>query len=156
MMSLLPPILSILIAQAAGLLGALFTSTGSGTWYQSIVKPSWNPPGWIFGPVWTTLYTFMGIASYLVWKSPAGTLRTQALVLYGIQLALNALWSFIFFGAESPKWAVVVIVLMLTSILATTVRFFEISKTAGYLMLPYILWVSFATILNITIARLNP
>jgi benzodiazapine receptor len=149
-------IVSIVLAQAAGLLGALFTSTGAGTWYQTIVKPSWNPPSWIFGPVWTTLYVLMGIASYLVWKTPPGTLRTQALILYGIQLALNALWSFVFFGAESPKWGVVVIVLLLLAILATTARFFTISKTAGYLMIPYILWVTFASVLNLTIWRLNP
>ena len=148
-------LLSILLAQCAGFLGAIFTTTKIGSWYMTLMKPSWNPPGWIFGPVWTTLYTLMGIASYLVWKTPDGPIRTQALVLYGVQLALNALWSFAFFGMESPKLGLVVIVPLLILIILTTFRFFVLSKTAGWLMVPYILWVSFATFLNFTIFRLN-
>jgi tryptophan-rich sensory protein len=155
-MNYLQPVIAVLIAQCAGFLGAIFTTTKIGSWYMTLVKPTWNPPGWIFGPVWTTLYALMGIASYLVWKTPVGSLRTQALVLYGIQLALNALWSFAFFGMESPKLGLGVIVVLLVFIILTTARFSMLSKTAGYLMLPYILWVSFATVLNFTIVRLNP
>jgi translocator protein len=147
--------LSILLAQSAGLLGAFFTTTGAGSWYQTIVKPSWNPPNWIFGPVWTTLYTLMGIAAYLVWRTPPGPMRTQALVLYGVQLFLNALWSFAFFGAESPKLGLVVITSLLVMIVLTAKKFYVLSHPAGYLMIPYILWVAFATVLNFILIYLN-
>lgn len=147
--------ISILVAQAAGILGALFTTTGVGSWYQGLVKPSWNPPNWIFGPVWTTLYTLMGIAAFLVWKTPASLIRTQALYLYAAQLILNIIWSFAFFGLESPNMGVYIILPLLILIVLTTMRFFALSKVAGGLMIPYILWVSFAAWLNVTIMRLN-
>jgi tryptophan-rich sensory protein len=147
--------ISVLIAQAAGILGALFTTTGVGSWYQGLVKPSWNPPNWIFGPVWTTLYTLMGIAAFLVWKTPASPMRTQALYLYAAQLILNTIWSFAFFGLESPNMGVYIIFPLLILIVLATMRFFALSKIAGGLMIPYILWVSFAAWLNVTIMRLN-
>ncbi|MGM0558373.1 MAG: TspO/MBR family protein [Myxococcota bacterium] len=149
-------ILSIAVAQSAGILGAVATSSSVKDWYPTLEKPAFNPPSWLFGPVWVTLYTFMGIAAWLVWKQgwddPA--VRT-ALYVYGAQLALNAAWSPVFFGAKELGWALVVIVLMLVAILATTYLFFQIDTWAGALFVPYIAWVGFATVLNFAIWQMN-
>jgi tryptophan-rich sensory protein len=146
-------IVSIAIPLIAGFIGSIFTTKSIPNWYATIQKPSFNPPNWIFGPVWTTLFILMGIALYLVWTS--GKANNAALWIFGIQLALNVLWSIIFFGLHSPLWAFVDIIALWLAILATIISFFSVSPPAAYLLVPYILWVSFATILNWKIMVLN-
>lgn len=148
-----PVLLSILTAQSAGLLGSIFTTSSIPTWYINIIKPEWNPPSWIFGPVWITLYTLMGIAAYLIWKNK-NTSR-HALTLYGIQLLLNALWSILFFGLKNPGLAFAEIIVLWVFIVGTLISFWKIDKRAGALLLPYLAWVSFAVFLNYTIWQLN-
>ena len=147
-------IISLLLPQIAGGLGAFFTITSVQSWYMTINRPSWNPPSWLFGPVWTTLYIFMGIACYLIWKSE-NPLKKQLLTLFAIQLVLNALWSPAFFGAESPILGLIVIIPLWISILICVIRFKQVSRWASGLMIPYLLWVSFATVLNGAIWWLN-
>jgi benzodiazapine receptor len=139
----------ILASMSAGLIGSQFQP---GEWYTLLEKPSWNPPGWIFAPVWTLLYILMGIAAWMVWKERGFTLPVY---LFIGQLALNALWSYLFFGAHRPDLAFFEIVLLFFSILATTVLFWKVRASAGALLVPYLLWVSFASILNLTIWKLN-
>lgn len=153
---------SIIICEGAGIIGSIFTMPAIGTWYFGIVKPSFNPPNWIFGPVWTALYLLMGISLYLVWKSYQEVSDSQnvkkykdAFWVFGIQLLLNVAWSLIFFGLHSPLWAFVCIAILWLTILAAMVKFYSISHWAAWLLLPYILWVSFAGVLNLFIAKLN-
>ena len=149
-------IIAIAIPVAVGAISGFFTATGVESWYQTINKPSWNPPGWIFGPVWTTLYVMMGIALFLVWKSDSSDiLKKTAIALFAIQLILNFFWSFIFFDQQQPGWALVEIIAMWIFILLTIFAFGNVSKLAAWLLVPYISWVSFATILNYTIWKLN-
>jgi translocator protein len=149
-------IISILIPVAVGGTAGFFTATGVDTWYQTINKPSWNPPNWIFGPVWTTLYVLMGIALYLVWRADVNNkLKRTAIILFAVQLALNFFWSFIFFDQQQVGWALMEIIAMWVMILATIFAFAKVSKPAAWLLVPYISWVSFATILNYTIWQLN-
>ena len=148
-------IISIAIPVAIGALSGFFTTTGEGSWYRTINKPSWNPPGWIFGPVWTTLYILMGIAFYLVWRSPESKVRRTALILFGIQLILNFFWSFIFFDQQQIGMALAEIIALWVFILLSIFAFAKVSKTAAWLLVPYISWVSFATILTYTIWKLN-
>jgi steroid 5-alpha reductase family enzyme/tryptophan-rich sensory protein len=145
-------LLAIIICLAAGGIGGFFTTTGPGTWYASIVKPSFNPPSWVFGPVWTTLYLMMGVSLYLAMKKKVGK---TALVVFATQLVLNALWSILFFGFESPRLALLCIALLWCSILACIILFYKKSRTAAYLLIPYLLWVSFASVLNAAIYLLN-
>jgi tryptophan-rich sensory protein len=147
-------IISILLPQLTGGLGALVTISSVGSWYQTINKPSFTPPSWLFGPAWTTLYLLMGIAMFLIWKSDHSQKKT-ALWLFGIQLFLNGIWSPAFFGLESPILGLVVIVPLWVMILVCIKVFFPINKTAAYLMIPYLMWVSFATALNASIWYLN-
>jgi tryptophan-rich sensory protein len=134
----------------------VFTSAEIPGWFQTIQKPSWNPPNWLFAPVWTSLYVLMGIALFLVWKSNVtGKVKQKAISLFAIQLALNFCWSFIFFNQHQIGWALVEIVVMWLFILLTIFAFAPISKVAAWLLVPYISWVSFATILNYTIWQLN-
>lgn len=147
-------ILSLALPQLAGGLGAFFTFSSVRDWYLTLNRPSWNPPNWIFGPMWTTLYVLMGIACYLIWKSDHPQ-KKQLLTLYFVQLGLNALWSPAFFGAESPILGLVVIIPLWVMILICIVQFKKVSKWASGLMVPYLLWVSFATVLNFAIWQLN-
>ena len=147
-------IISILLPQVTGALGALVTISSVGSWYQTINKPSFTPPSWVFGPAWTTLYILMGIALFLIWKSNH-PLKKQALWLFGIQLFLNGIWSPAFFGLESPILGLVIIVPLWIMIVVCIKVFFQVNKTASYLMVPYLLWVSFATALNASIWYLN-
>ena len=148
--------ISIVIPVLVGATAGFFTVSGVGTWYQTINKPSWNPPSWIFGPVWTTLYIMMGIALFLVWKSEASeVMKKNAFAIFTVQLLLNFFWSFIFFNQQQPGWALVEIIGMWVAILLTIFAFANVSKTAAWLLVPYISWVSFATILNYTIWQLN-
>ncbi len=123
-----------------------------GDWYASLNKPSWNPPGWLFGPVWTLLYLMMATAAWLVWTRCGWG---KALGFYGIQLVLNAAWTPIFFGAHQLGWALMDIIAMWMAILVTMVAFFRVCKVAGGLMVPYFGWVSFAMVLNYTLWRMN-
>lgn len=149
-------IASILLPQAAGGTGALFTESAVRTWYAGLNKPLFNPPDWIFGPVWTALYLMMGIALYLVWRNGLVDKRTKiAVALFAAQLALNLLWSILFFGMHNPLAGLVEIVLLWASILATMIAFFRISNPAGLLLVPYFLWVSFASALNFMLWSLN-
>lgn len=123
-----------------------------GEWYASLIKPSWNPPAWLFGPVWSFLYLSMAVAAWLVWRQ-VGCRR--ALGCYAVQLLLNAAWTPVFFGAQQPGWALVVIVLLWGGIVVTLLAFKRVSRLAGWLMWPYLGWVSFATVLNFTLWRMN-
>ncbi len=146
----------ILVAQGAGIVGSIFTASAIPTWYATLMKPALNPPSFVFGPVWTTLFILMGIAAFLVWEK--GIERSdvkKALGLFFVQLALNTAWSIIFFALHSPGWAFVEIVFLWLAILATIEAFRKISERAAWLLLPYILWVSFASYLNYMIYVLN-
>lgn len=149
-------LLAIAICELAGIIGSLFTVQAIPTWYADLAKPALNPPSFVFGPVWTVLYALMGIAAFLVWKKSKGNKSAKpALIIFGIQLALNAAWSIIFFGMQSPGLALVDIILMWIAIIATIFAFNKISRTAALLLLPYLLWVSFAMYLNYSIWLLN-
>lgn len=156
MNNILKLIISIALPLAIGAVGSYFTIPEISGWYQTINKPSWNPPNWIFGPVWTTLYVLMGIALYLVWKTPNSIgNKTIAVSLFIIQLGLNFLWSVIFFSLHQPGWAFVEIILLWIFILLTIFSFSPINKISAWLLVPYICWVSFAMILNHAIWQLN-
>lgn len=146
----------VLAAFLAAAIGGLATARGVVEWYPNLAKPSWTPPSWLFGPVWTALYAMMGVAAWLVWRA-AGSFRParRELALWGIQLTLNAHWSIAFFGMRAPGAALVNIVLLWLAILATIVVFARRSAIAAGLMVPYLLWVTFATALNAAIWRLN-
>lgn len=149
-------IVAIGLSEFAGIIGAVFTTPSISTWYANIVRPEFSPPNWVFGPVWTTLYALMGIAAFLVWKKGLG--RKDVKVALGIfvgQLVLNSLWSIIFFGLQSPGAAFIEIMVLWLAIVATIVTFAKISKPAAWLLVPYILWVSFAAFLNYSIWMLN-
>ena len=144
------------ITLVTGFVGSIFTTREISGWYTSIRKPLWNPPNAIFGPVWTILYILMGISLFLVWKShrPSGK-KNIAYLLFAVQLLLNFLWSFIFFRLHRVDWALLEILLLWITILGTIIAFSQISKTAAWLLVPYISWVSFASFLNYHIWILN-
>ena len=135
--------------------GGWFTSMGQPEWYGTLTKPSWNPPSWVFGPVWTTLYILMATAAWLVWREAGFEGASAALTFFFVQLALNLAWSGIFFALRSPGWAMVEILVLWSAILVTLILFLRHSTVAGWLMVPYLLWVSFASVLNGAIVRLN-
>ena len=124
-----------------------------GYWYASLHKPEWNPPSWIFGPVWTALYLMMAVAAWMVWRRDGWR---RALWLYFTQLALNAAWTPVFFGAREIGWAFVVILALWVAILVTLQAFLRVSRAAASLLLPYLAWVFFAALLNFTLWRMNP
>lgn len=149
-------IASILICQAAGFIGSVFTTPAIPAWYAQLLKPAFTPPNWLFGPVWTALYLLMGISLFLVWRQGAmGKQVGYPLVLFGLQLLLNVVWSALFFGLRSPLLGLVEIVILWLAILLTILSFLKVSMPAGLLLLPYIAWVSFAGVLNFSIWRLN-
>jgi len=146
----------VLVCELAGVIGSVFTTPSIPGWYAGLVKPSFNPPNWIFAPVWTILYAMMGLAAYFVYeKGPGRKDVRKALAVFAGQLVLNALWSIIFFGAHEILGAAVLILILWAMILASIWLFSRISKAAAYLLVPYILWVSFATVLNISLYVLN-
>lgn len=142
----------IVACHAAGLVGTLFGNQG---FYQELRQPSWAPPSSLFGPAWTVLYTLMGTAGFLLWKQPASPARRTALIMFGIQLFLNAIWTPIFFGAEQIGLAFAVIFVTVFVIGASTVLFWKVSRAASYLFVPYLSWVSYAMVLNYALWRLN-
>lgn len=149
-------ILSIVICQAAGLIGTIFTMDSIPTWYASLNKPSFNPPNWLFGPVWTLLYLMMGISLFIVWKEDLkNKVVKSAFIIFMIQLFLNTIWSIVFFGMHSTAGGLIIIALLWIMILITILKFMKISRVAGILLIPYLLWVSFATLLNFSIFKLN-
>lgn len=147
-------ILSIGLCLGAGVLGSFFTVSSIPTWYTTLNKPSFSPPNWVFGPVWTLLYILMGISLYLVWASKS-KVKQNALNLFFVQLGLNALWSIVFFGLHSPFLALLTIVALWAMIFLTIQAFLKINKISGRLLVPYLVWVSFATYLNYSIWVLN-
>jgi benzodiazapine receptor len=147
--------LSVALCFAAAGLGSLFTRPAIEGWYASLHKPSWTPPNWLFGPVWTALYLVMAIAVWLVWRRAGFSGARLALALFATQLALNVAWTGIFFGLRAPGAAFAEIVFLWLFILATAIAFWPISRAAAWLMLPYLLWVAYAAGLNFSIWRLN-
>ncbi len=156
MKKLIKFVISILICQLAGVIGSLFTVPNINSWYINLSKPLLSPPNWVFGPVWITLYLLMGISLFIIWnKGLNDTFRKNAFYLFIIQLVFNSLWSIVFFGMHQLLLSVVVIIMLWLLIFINIVHFGKISKTAGLLLIPYLLWVSFATYLNISIYLLN-
>ena len=149
-------IFAILICEGTGITSGLIANTGMNPWFETLNKPSWNPPAYLFAPVWTMLYLLMGISLWLIWKSntPAPQ-KINLIILFSLQLFLNFWWSIIFFKFHSHALALLNIILMLILILLTIINFSKFSKAAAWLLVPYIAWVSFATILNYTIWSLN-
>ncbi len=148
-------IISIVLTVGLGSLGGIFTISEIPVWYAGLQKPSFNPPNWLFGPVWTLLYLLMGISLYLIWSKPASSIRNTALRFFVIQFILNFCWSIIFFNQHQLGWALVEIIVMWVAILVTIVWFGKLSAVAAWLLVPYILWVSFASLLNGAIWKLN-
>jgi tryptophan-rich sensory protein len=149
-------IVCVVACLAAGLIGSIFTREAIPTWYAALEKPAFNPPNWLFAPVWTLLYILMGIAAFLVWRKGLENRQVRiALIVFLVQLVLNALWSVAFFGLESPLYGLVVIAALWVAILFTVLKFHRISLTASVLLWPYLLWVTFAAVLNVSIWLLN-
>jgi benzodiazapine receptor len=145
----------VLASLAAGAVGGLATASSVDSWYDTIAKPDWTPPDWLFGPVWTTLYVLMGVAAWRVWRRSRPGGGRGALGLFGLQLALNAVWSFLFFGLRAPGPAFVELIALWVCIAATAVAFWRWDRLAAGLLAPYLLWVSFAGALNLSIWLLN-
>jgi len=148
-------LISILISFLAGAIGSIFTFSSIPTWYATLNKPSFNPPNFLFGPVWTVLYIVMGISLFLIWNSEKKENKKTAITIFGIQLFLNALWSIVFFGLKNPLAALFVIAALYIFIILNIIKFYKINKTAGLILIPYLLWVSFASILNYFVMILN-
>jgi len=143
----------VLLAFVPALSGAV---APPGDWYRSLNKPSWNPPGWVFGPVWTCLYASMGVAAWLVWRRGGWAARRRELGWFLVQWVLNGLWTPIFFGLHRPGWALMEMAMLWGAVLMTGLLFWRVHRVAGGLFAPYLAWVSFAAVLNGTLWRLNP
>ncbi|MEN9338507.1 MAG: hypothetical protein RI945_232 [Candidatus Parcubacteria bacterium] len=149
-------LVSIIIAEGTGLIGSIFTMPNIPTWYADIVKPSWVPPSSVFAPVWTLLFFLMGLAFFLVWKKGFKMKNVKTgMTMFLVQLLLNIIWSILFFGLQNPGAAFVEIIILWIFILFTIISFSKVSKLAAWLLVPYIAWVTFASILNYTIWILN-
>lgn len=150
-----PLAVSIALVAVVAAVGGAITAKSVPTWYAELAKPTWGPPNWLFGPVWTALYLMMAVAAWLVYLKGGLAANKIPLGLYAVQLALNALWTPLFFGLHMPGLAFVEIILLWLAILAAMLLFFRVQKAAGWLMLPYLLWVTFASFLNFAVWRLN-
>lgn len=148
-------ITAVILTVVLGAVGGLVTAAEIPVWYAGLNKPSFNPPNWLFGPVWTMLYLLMGISCFLIWRLPATQQRNKALGLFIIQFVLNFCWSFIFFGMHELGWALIEMGILWIAILLTIIQFSKLSKAAAWLLVPYIAWVSFALLLNAAIWKLN-
>jgi len=146
-------IVAIIICELAGVIGSIFTSQSVGSWYLTLQKPGFNPPAWIFGPVWTILFLLMGISLYLVWQK--GLINKKALIFFCSQYVLNIGWSFCFFYLQNPLAGFIEILVLGLFILLTIIYFYKISRASAYLLIPYLVWVSFAAVLNFFIYYLN-
>jgi tryptophan-rich sensory protein len=153
--SMIGLVVFLVVCFAAAGIGGAVTTPKIDTWYATLVKPSWNPPNWIFAPVWSALYFCMAVAAWLVWRENGFVTTKLPLALFAVQLILNVLWSCIFFGLEMPGLAFVEVLCLWLAIAATMVAFWQRSVVAGVLFVPYLAWVSFASVLNFTIWRLN-
>jgi tryptophan-rich sensory protein len=148
--------ISVAVPLIVAAVSGVATARGVATWYPSLTKPSFNPPAWVFGPVWTVLYVMMGVAAFLVWRKGIETEGVKlALTFFAIQLALNGLWSILFFGLRAPGWALIEIVILWAAIGGTILVFRRVDPVAGWLLLPYWAWVSFASVLNASLWWLN-
>ena len=156
LVNILKLIISLVACLAAGGIGSIFTTPSIGGWYAGLVKPSFTPPNWLFGPAWTVLYILMGISLYLVvirgWENE--TVKT-GIILFAAQLVVNLLWSIIFFGLHSPLGGLACIFVLLALIVATIITFYRLSKPAAVLLIPYLAWVCIATALNAGVVLLN-
>ena len=146
-------VVALLCCFGTSAIGGLLTATSVSSWYLQLDRPSWNPPGWLFGPVWTTLYALMAVSVWLVWR--ASDKSKRAITVFAIQLGLNLLWSALFFGLRSPGLALLEILLLLAMITLTIVEFSRLNRLAAALLVPYLLWTSFAAVLNGAIYMLN-
>ncbi|HQD25545.1 MULTISPECIES: TspO/MBR family protein [Methanoculleus] len=150
-------LVAIGVCLIAALIGSLFTTPAVPTWYAGLAKPDLNPPAWVFGPVWTVLYILMGIALYLVWSKGWSKKGVKvAMAIFAVQLVLNVLWSYLFFGLQAPLFALIEIVLLWVAILMTVAAFYRVSVPAAVLLIPYLIWVTFATYLTYGVYILNP
>jgi len=148
---------AILFCLIAGSLGSLVTINGPGSWYATLQKPFFAPPNWVFAPVWITLFILMGIALYLVWQCGTENREVKmALGIFGVQFALNVIWSFLFFGLESSLLGLIDIILLWVMIVVTIRAFYRVKKSAAYLLIPYLAWVSLASALNGAVYFMNP
>ena len=152
---ILPVIIITLCVVAISFLGQMATNS-QGEWFKSLAKPSWNPPGWLFGPVWSTIYVLLIISASIVWHRTTGVERSKLMTLYAINGLFNLAWSFAFFQAESTVLGMIDIVLVWITVLLLLIRTWPVSKPASLMLLPYLLWVTFASCLNFAIMRLNP
>ncbi len=149
-------IVAVVVSLSAGIIGSIFTSPAIPGWYAALQKPVLNPPGWVFAPVWTILYILMGISLFLIWREGVKKKEIKtAIIIFFVQLFLNASWSFVFFGMKNPGWALVNIISLWLIIITMTILFHKINKKAAYLLIPYIIWISFASYLNYAIWILN-
>jgi benzodiazapine receptor len=149
-------VISLAVAFGAAAIGGIATSKAITVWYKDLKKPSFTPPDWAFGPVWTILYLLMAVAAWLVWEQNGTGSVTIPLALYAVQLALNVLWSFIFFAKKKLRAGFIDIIVLWVTILATLLLFWSVSSLAGILMIPYLAWVSVASALNYKVWKLNP
>jgi tryptophan-rich sensory protein len=145
----------VVVCLAVGFGGSYSTAESIPTWYAQLNKPAWNPPNWLFGPVWTVLYIMMGVAAWLVWREHGFPGASTALTLFGVQLLLNFAWTPLFFGLHWMGIAFAEIILLWLAILATILAFRKLNVVAAWLMVPYLLWVSFAAALNFTLWQMN-
>ncbi len=145
----------LLLTFVAAFIGSSFTTPNIASWYSTLAKPSFAPPNWLFAPVWTILYILMAIAAFLIYQKREHFQAKSALIFYFVQLILNSLWSIIFFGMHNPQLAFFEIIVLWIFILVTLIKFYKIHRTAGLLFIPYLLWVSFASFLNLFIWLLN-
>ena len=150
-------VMAIVLCQIAGLVGSLFTTPAILTWYANLHKPNVAPPNWVFAPVWTTLYLLMGISLFMIWNARRGKdASRKPIIMFIVQLALNVLWSYLFFGLKSPLLGLIGIVVLWFMIVLTAIFFFRVSKVAASLLIPYLAWVSLASYLNYLLYTLNP
>jgi tryptophan-rich sensory protein len=147
-------LLSLLLPELAGIVGSVFTIQAIPTWYAHLNKPSFSPPNWLFGPVWLTLYLMMGVALYLNWIKKSKQAKCNVRLFF-IHLFFNLIWTPIFFGAKNLFLALIVIVIILALIILMLFRFWRVNKVSSLLLIPYLLWVTFATLLNYSIWKLN-
>ena len=145
----------IILCLAVSGIGGAITATSVDTWYQALKKPPFNPPDWVFAPVWTTLYILMGIAAWRVWRLRSFEVTGQAIAVFAVQLGLNLTWSFLFFGLQRIDLALVEIIVLLCAIITNTILFWRIDRLAGLLFVPYAAWVTYATVLNASLWLLN-
>ncbi len=156
MNKLIKLLFAVIVCEGIGILGSLFTISQILTWYQGLNKPFFSPPNWVFGPVWTMLYGLMGISIFLIFEAKIKKReRNNLLLLFSLQLLLNFLWSVIFFGMHLSAVAFIEIIFLWTTILILIIKFYKYSKLSSYLLIPYLFWVSFASLLNISVALLN-